>query len=267
MRSLKSGLFAIALSSLVGTAAVVGCSADGGGTGVDDTAPAPTDTGSSGSVVPPKTDPPATDAGKDSGKKDSGPKPEAGVDAGPPPPVEGTACPTLNAIAQKNCGACGKAETVCLAGAGDGGGGTWSPYGLCGGELAGGCTPAPSSPRTAATAASTKTCTQYCAYTLARAWVSPPTAASPARSITRRPVAPPRRTATEPAPRRAPTAATPRPAQPVNANKMTISGTVGGVVTAGWTLAASQVARRSAARVAAARRSARRRRTPGLPSK
>ena len=36
MRSLKSGLFAIAFTGLVGAAAVVGCSADGGGSGVDD---------------------------------------------------------------------------------------------------------------------------------------------------------------------------------------------------------------------------------------
>ena len=64
---------------------------------------------------PPKTDDgTGTDAGKDVGQEGRGPKAEAGVDAGPPPPVEGTTCPTLNAIAQKNCGACGKAETVCL---------------------------------------------------------------------------------------------------------------------------------------------------------
>ena len=35
MRSLKSGLFAIAIAGLFGTAAVIGCSADGGGADID----------------------------------------------------------------------------------------------------------------------------------------------------------------------------------------------------------------------------------------
>ena len=92
MRSLKSGLFAIAFASLSGIVAVVGCSADGGGAGVDDTDAAVGSrlVGLRRSAQGRRPRPP--DAGKDAGKKDSGPKPEAGVDAGPPPPVEGTAC-------------------------------------------------------------------------------------------------------------------------------------------------------------------------------
>ena len=39
MRSLKSGLLAIALTSLVGTLAIVGCSADGGSVGLTDVDP------------------------------------------------------------------------------------------------------------------------------------------------------------------------------------------------------------------------------------
>ncbi|HSO32119.1 MAG TPA: hypothetical protein VLT33_06380 [Labilithrix sp.] len=169
MGSLKSGLFAIALTSLVGTAAVVGCSADGG-SGITDTTteptePAPDDgvgklppSSSSGNNVVP-------DAGKDASKKDSGPKPEAGVDAGPPPPVEGTACTTLNVTATKACGKCGKSATVCLD---DGTGtnkGTWSPYGACGGE-AGDCVPGESLTEDCGNCGKqVKTCTQYCAFT------------------------------------------------------------------------------------------------------
>lgn len=160
MGSLKSGLFAIALGSLVCTAAVVGCSADGGGGIVDNTDPTtpPPDDGTG--KLPPSSSSGdnGVDAGKDSGKKDSGPKPEAGVDAGPPPPVEGTACPTANVEATKSCGACGKAATVCLD---DGATKKWSPYGDCGGELVGGCTPGATQ---ACGNCGTQTCTQYCGW-------------------------------------------------------------------------------------------------------
>lgn len=141
MGSLKSGLFAIALASLVGAAAVVGCSADGGSgiTEADPTDPTPEE--GTGKLPPSSSsgDNAIPDAGKDASKKDSGPKQEAGVDAGPPPPVEGAACTTLGATAKKPCGACGFAETLCLD---DGTGkGKWGVYGTCGGELAGGCVP------------------------------------------------------------------------------------------------------------------------------
>jgi hypothetical protein len=244
MRSLKSGLFAIAFSGLAGAIAVVGCSADGGGTGVDDT-DSGVDPGSSGSVVPPKTDASPTDAGKDSGKKDSGPKAEAGVDAGPPPPVEGTACTTVNKIAQKNCGACGKAETVCLSD--DGGAtGTWSPYGPCQNELAGGCTPGTVVTEDCGNCGKvTKTCTQYCAYSAGACTGQPAnscvpgtvdyTSAGCAASTYRN------RTCAATCTYGSYSAAC---TEPVNANKMTISGTVGGVVTAQWTLAATQVGKK-----------------------
>jgi hypothetical protein len=162
MRSLKSGLFAIALAGLVGSAAVIGCSADGGGTGIDQgTDPNMPDpnAGSSGSVVPAKTpDGTETDSGaKDAGKKDAA-KSEAGVDAGPPPPVEGTACPTPNATASKSCGMCGKAETLCLAGDG---GADWGPYGQCLNEVVGGCLPGATR---ACGNCGTQTCSAYCGW-------------------------------------------------------------------------------------------------------
>ena len=167
MGSLKSGLFAIALTSLVGTAAVVGCSADGGSaiTETDPTLPGddpsvgklPPSNGSSGDPAPPPLD-----AGKDASKKDSGPKPEAGVDAGPPAPVVGASCPTLNVTATKSCGKCGKAETLCLD---DGTGkGKWSPYGACAGE-AGECTPGESVTQDCGNCGKqVKTCGQFCAF-------------------------------------------------------------------------------------------------------
>ena len=246
MRSLKSGLFAIAFAGLAGTIAVVGCSADGGGANVDDT-DAATDPGSSGSVVPPKGDDPVPpDAGgKDSGKKDSGPKAEAGIDAGPPPPVEGTACPTLNAIAQKNCGACGKAETVCLGG-GDSGAGTWSPYGPCNGELAGGCTPGTVVNEDCGNCGKVvKTCTQFCAFTSGACTGQPASSCVPgvvdytsagcAVSTYRN------RTCGATCVFGSYSATC---TEPVNANKMTIGATVGAVVTAPWTLAATQVGKK-----------------------
>jgi hypothetical protein len=164
MRSLKSGLFAIAFAGLIGSAAVIGCSADGGGAGIDQgtdpNQPADPNAGSSGSVVPAKTpDGTETDSGTTTPpKKDAGPKAEAGVDAGPPPPVEGSACAMPNATASKSCGKCGKAQTLCIA---DDGGSTWGPYGMCQNELVGGCVPGTTQP---CGNCGTQTCSAYCGW-------------------------------------------------------------------------------------------------------
>ncbi len=166
--SLKSGLFAIALTSLVGTAAVVGCSANGT-TGIadttDPTTPPPVDEGNHLPAAIDSGPDPIPDAGKDASKKDSGPKPDAGIDAGPPPPVEGTACPTLNAKASKTCGACGTAETLCLD---DGTGkGKWTAYGQCTNELTNGCIPGSVTTEDCGNCGKqTKTCNQYCSFTV-----------------------------------------------------------------------------------------------------
>jgi hypothetical protein len=243
MRSLKSGLFAIALSSVLGTIAVVGCSADGGGYTPEEQT-SPTDPGSSGSVVPPRgddeEDPP--DSGKaDAAKKDSGPKPEAGVDAGPPPPVAGTTCTTLNAIAQKKCGACGKQETVCLD---EGGTKKWSVYGACQNELAGGCVPGTMVQEDCGNCGKvTKTCTQYCAYTSGTCMGQPVSSCAPGT--------------TEYISAGCPTAQTYRNRAcgaactwggvsatceaPNNPNKLTISGTLNGIVTGNYTFAATKM--------------------------
>jgi hypothetical protein len=249
MRSLKSGLFAIAFAGLFGTAAVVGCSADGAGSGIDTesdpTLPDPN--GSSGSVVPergPDPTPPA-DGGKDSGKKDAGPKPEAGVDAGPPPPVEGTACTTLNEIKQKSCGACGKSETVCLAD-GTTGKGKWSPYGVCGNELSGGCVPGTTVNEACGNCGTvTKTCTQYCAYSAGACTGQPANSCVPGTvdyTTAGCGVSTYRNRSCGATCTYGSYSATCE--EPINANKMTISGAVNGVVTAQWTLAATQVGKK-----------------------
>lgn len=179
MRSLKSGLFAIAFAGLFGAAAVVGCSADGGGAGIDQgvdpNQPDP-NAGTSGSVVPAKTpDGTQDDSGvKDAGKKDSGPKPEAGVDAGPPPPVEGSACAMPNAKASKSCGKCGKAETLCIA---QDGGSTWGTYGMCLNEVVAGCVPGTTQP---CGNCGTQTCSAFCGW---GACTGQPAMACPAGSV------------------------------------------------------------------------------------
>jgi hypothetical protein len=180
MRSLKSGLFAIAFAGLFGAAAVVGCSADGGGSGIDQSPPVDPNqpdpnAGTSGSVVPPKTPDTTTEAGvPDAAKKDAGPKPEAGVDAGPPPPVEGTACSMPNAKASQSCGKCGKAETLCLVGDG---GAAWGPYGVCMNEVSGGCAPGTTE---ACGNCGTRTCSAFCGW---GACTGQPVGGCPAGSI------------------------------------------------------------------------------------
>lgn len=165
MRSLKTGLYAAIISGTVLAAAMGGCSADGGSTLVTD--PNPTDPGGGGAVLPPANDDTdnEVDSGKDaSTKKDSGtPKTDSGVDAGPPPPVPGTACPTENDKKQKDCGACGKQETICLD---DGSGAKkWTEYGACENELAGGCVPGTVVDEPCGNCGTQKkTCTKYCAY-------------------------------------------------------------------------------------------------------
>lgn len=180
MRSLKSGLFAIAFAGLIGSAAVIGCSADGGGTDLGQgndptTMPPDPNAGTSGSVVPPKTPDgtPDMDAGTVT-KKDAAPKAEAGVDAGPPPPVEGTACSTPNAKASKSCGMCGKAETLCLA---EDGGAQWGPYGQCLNEVVGGCMPGATR---ACGNCGTQTCSAYCGW---GSCTGQPAGACPAGSV------------------------------------------------------------------------------------
>jgi hypothetical protein len=165
MRALRSSVVSLAVAGAVGVFVAVGCSADGAGSPEDTTATPPAET--PGAQLPGSTSGGTsggtpTDAGKP--VKDAAPK-DSAVDAGPPPPVAGTPCTVLDEVRKKSCGACGTQSTVCLAD-GDAGGGTWSIYSGCEGELAGGCTPGAVVTEACGNCGMvTKTCTQYCAFT------------------------------------------------------------------------------------------------------
>jgi len=184
MRSLKSGLVTLGVTSLLITAAVVGCSADGG-TGIV-TEAAPTDpTGGTAQLPAPSnndddddTPTDTADGGKkDSGTKDSGPKADSSVDAGPPPPVPGTPCTTDSEQREKECGACGKQKTVCLD---TGSGLKWQEYGVCENELPGGCIPGSTVTESCGNCGKqTKTCTKYCAYTVSACTGQPVNSCTP----------------------------------------------------------------------------------------
>lgn len=156
MRSLKSGLLALVLAGLFGCAAVAGCSADGGGSGITESDPTEPEPGAS--LPPPSTqNGGGTDAAAPPKKTDAG-KTDSGADAGPPPPNPGDACTTLNAKASKKCGKCGTAEAICID---DGSGkGKWSDYGQCESEM-GTCTPGQTQ---ACGNCGTQTCTNYCVF-------------------------------------------------------------------------------------------------------
>lgn len=159
MRSLKSGLVTIAVSAGFGLAAVVGCSADGASGEILDPTSEQSPTEGTGAVLPPSsnTDTAApADAGKP--KADAGkPKSDAGsggVDAGPPPPTPGSACTTVDQVANKACGKCGEASALCQSDK------TWSQYGACEGET-GECVPGETAP---CGNCGTKTCDQFCGW-------------------------------------------------------------------------------------------------------
>ncbi|MBS2012389.1 MAG: hypothetical protein JST00_05860 [Deltaproteobacteria bacterium] len=166
MRSLKTGLTAAIITGFALTAAIVGCSADGGSTLITD--PSPAQPEEPGAVLPPQNQTPdnGVDSGTtDSGKKDSGSKDSgtADADAGPPPPTPGTACTKDSEQKERDCGACGKQKTVCLN---DGSGLKWSEYGVCENELVGGCIPGTVVDEPCGNCGTMKkTCTKYCAYT------------------------------------------------------------------------------------------------------
>jgi hypothetical protein len=161
MVGLRSGLAVLAAAGVVGLVLVAGCSADGSGSVVDDGTP--TEPDPQAQLPPP--------SGGDSGTPQDGgkPKPDAGkdgsVDAGPPPPVPGTACTVVDEVRKKKCGACGEQGAICLAGSG-GAGPKWSEYSPCENDLAGGCIPGTIVDEPCGNCGTRKkTCTQYCAFT------------------------------------------------------------------------------------------------------
>ena len=130
----------IGVGVMLAVGVAVGCSASGSSDGVEGEA-TPTEPAvvQAPTTLPPASSAPATvDAGKAT-PKDAGK--DSTVDAGSPPPVAGTACTVLDEVKKKTCGACGEQLTVCLGSGSDAGGGTWSEYGPCAGEVVGGCLP------------------------------------------------------------------------------------------------------------------------------
>jgi hypothetical protein len=135
----------------------VGCSAEGGS--ADVTNPEATDEGAKL---------PSSSSSGDHGGEDGGNNAangDASVDAGPPPPVPGTACKTAGEKGKKPCGACGFSEALCED---DGKGALkWSEYGVtCNDEVPNGCIPGTVVQAPCGDCGMlTKTCTQYCAFT------------------------------------------------------------------------------------------------------
>ena len=179
MGGVRSGVVTFAVASLFGVVAVVGCSADGSSGAVDETT-TPTDP----AATPPAQLPPGSKSPGDPDASKPAPK-DAGkdstVDAGPPPPVPGTACPVIDEVKKKKCGACGDQGTICLGSGGDaGGGGKWSDYSPCANELAGGCIPGTTMTEGCGNCGSrTKTCSQYCGYSASACKGEPPMSCVP----------------------------------------------------------------------------------------
>ncbi|MBX3190852.1 MAG: hypothetical protein KF819_27895 [Labilithrix sp.] len=210
----------------------MGCSADGGA-GIE-TETDPTETPPDAVLPPPSG---GGDAGKpssDAGTKDSGGKPDTGVDAGPPPPTPGTACLTDGAKASRACGACGTQEAVCLD---EGSGLKWTEYGACGNELAGGCVPGTVVDEPCGNCGTVKkTCTKYCAYTSGACTGQPAMNCKPTTveySTAGCPASQYRNRLCGTACTWGSYSACDTPTTP---NKMTLSTTVNGVVSADWAL-------------------------------
>jgi len=166
MGRVGSGLVVTLFAFALGTVAFAGCSADGTTETDGVTDQKPTDPGSSQGL------PASSNSGGDDGDVDAGtgPKKDAGkadaqADAGPPPPVAGDPCTKIDAIVEKQCGACGKQSTVCLADDAGAATGHWSVYSDCIGELAGGCVPGTVENEACGNCGTrVRTCSKYCGW-------------------------------------------------------------------------------------------------------
>jgi hypothetical protein len=245
MRSFKSGLLTFAVAGFVAMAAVIGCSADGASDTIEDPSPTdPTDEG--GSALPPSN--PTTssssgststkDAGKDAAKQD------AAKDAGPPPPNPGDPCTVADTVYTKTCGKCGKAQAICIA-SDDAGTLKVSDYGACLGET-GVCVPGDVQQAACGNCGTlTKTCNNYCAWSSTACGGQPVNSCAPGTTeyTTAGCAVNTYRNHT------CGTACTwggysTTCAEPVNANKLTISGTVNGTASGSYSLKATQTSER-----------------------
>lgn len=240
MRSIKSGLVGIAITSLVGVFAAVGCTADGMSDDdlIDYTEEVePTEPPSTLPTESPNRDDgdrySGSDAGATKGGGDNTPKPDAGKEPpkAPPSPEPGDACTTIDQIVSRSCGMCGKQEAICQEVAGKL---EWSDYGPCEKET-GVCMPGDTE---ACTNCGTKTCSNYCQWSICAgsktcapgdvAYSKAGCSAGGYKS----------KTCSETCDWSAFTNTCDIPTTP---NKMTILGTVGGVKSAQWTLQAEAI--------------------------
>lgn len=250
MRSLKSGLVAVAVAGLFGCLAVVGCSADGGSAdlGTSNAAAEPEEE-EAAQLPPPSNSSSSSATATDAGTKDSGTtKKDSGTpDAGPPPPEAGDPCTTQDALANRPCGACGTQQAICQASGNDGGALAWSQYGTCQGEVAGGCVPGTVATEACGNCGTVqKTCTKFCA------WTSGSCSGQPTNSC--KPGLLEYSTAGCSTPNTYRNRTCQNSCQwsgfsttcdaPNNPNKMTISGTVGQTVTQQWTLTPASAAKK-----------------------
>ncbi|CAN5823548.1 hypothetical protein BH11MYX4_BH11MYX4_39750 [soil metagenome] len=153
--SKKSGLLRGAGAALIGASVIAGCAATGDGTDIPATEE-PVEAGPA-AVLPPRSPGDDASTAPRDGGKDSSVKPDAGKDAGPPAPVPGSACKTLDEISSRTCGKCGKQEAICVTGDA---GLFWSEYGPCEGEL-GACLPGAT---LACGNCGTQTCSSFCGW-------------------------------------------------------------------------------------------------------
>jgi hypothetical protein len=246
MRSLKSGLLSVIFTGFCGTAAIIGCSAEGESDLIEDQSA--TDPETDSTQLPPSN--PGTSSGGSSsgstGATDGGTKKDAAKDAGPPPPEPGDPCTKVDEIFKRSCGACGKQEAVCLGG-GDAGGGTVSDYGVCENEVEGGCIPGTTEDVACGNCGTAKkTCNSYCAWSTSSCTGQPTNSCKPGtvEYLTAGcPVSGSYRNRTCGATCTWGSTSTVCE-EPNNPNKLTIAGTVNGTVAGNYALTAAVMSKR-----------------------
>jgi len=246
MRSLKTGIFTFAVVGLFGTAAVIGCGADGSGDEVVQDPGAPTDP--EGSQLPGESNPGTSSSGgtKDAGKdaKTDAAKVDSGKDAGPPPPNPGDACPTANAIFTKSCGKCGQAQAICEADPDGGAGGKVSQYGACLNET-GVCEPGTMQTVACGNCGTkTQTCNQYCGWGSATCMGEPTNSCSPGGYEYTAAGCPMNQYRKRDCQQTCTWTNYAACAEPVNSNILAISGTVNGTASGVYALTTTQQAKR-----------------------
>jgi hypothetical protein len=179
MNAFASRFAIVALASASIAALVAACSANGGGDGVlteDGSEAGATEPDPSGRLPPSNGDGGGASDAKSDATKDASTdaKKESGVvDAGTPAPNEGDSCAVDDEIFERQCGACGTQEALCLAG-------KVSAYSQCVNEIADGCIPNTTENESCGNCGTrVRTCNKYCAWTAGTCTGEPPNACSP----------------------------------------------------------------------------------------